>query len=115
MKDQKVLGIAYEIARSIHDTENSIEAAAAKTAELICALPRMKSAAGLTALHGQEVLEDASALLAILTQSRRKAMELHRKLELTQKQIGLDHVAFGPGGKPADTAIPEMRGIRRIA
>ena len=95
MRNKEIESAAQDIAASLLSGENAIEASVGAVAALMASLPSMKNIAGLTVFHGQEVLEDATDLLAILAQARRKIGDLHRRLDATQRQIGLEPIAFG--------------------
>jgi len=107
---------ASKIASCLLASEDAIEEALSSVAAMITLMPQIKRSASLTIFHGQEVIETSQELIEILASSRRKIAQLHRKLELTQHQIGLQHFAFGPVGKPsAEENHPAMRDIRQVA
>jgi len=115
MSTERTEVAAQEIAEALFESEMAIEAALATTASVMTRLPAFKSEAGLTVFHAQDVIEHASDLVALLTQARRKAGELHRKLDATKRQIGLNHLAFGPVGKPPEQFETAMKVVPQAA
>ena len=114
MKNDVIQTAADEIAHSLFDSELAIESGIGSIATLVAALPSFKKAAGLTVFHAQDVLEQASEVMDLLTQARRKAGELHRKIGAVHRQLGLEPIAFGPIGKPP-LFTGSMEDARQIA
>jgi hypothetical protein len=75
----------------------------------------MKRLAGLTVFHSQDTLESASELMVALSQSRRKAANLHRDLDASQKQIGIRPISYGVIGKPPAKASLTVTPVRSVA
>ncbi len=91
---------ARRIAVLLFEGEAALELAIARSASVMSTFAAEREAAGLTVFHGQEALEEAMQATTLLTQARRQMGQVHRKLEATQRQVGLGHTAFGPVGKP---------------
>ena len=100
MTDENTELAAHELAQSLLEGELLIESAITKISGLIIAMGALKNAAGLTILHGRRALRQANDLSTLLIQAREKVGNLHHRLDMDQREIGLVPVAFGPVGKP---------------
>jgi len=94
--------VAEQIAGALFEAEAAIDAALSKTAALTGCMPALRSAAGASALIGQDALEHASQAIMALAEARRAIVETHKGLSVAQEQIGLGAVSFdlGSGDKP---------------
>jgi hypothetical protein len=86
---------ARQIADQLFAAETAIDTALAKTAALAGLMPSVREDARLSALVGQGAIERAIETMAALGEARRKIVETHKQLSITQKQIGLGPVNFG--------------------
>ncbi|WP_369061658.1 hypothetical protein ABOZ73_06405 [Caulobacter sp. 73W] len=96
---------ALEIAAALFAGEEALDNSLASIAAVMSRFPATRARAGLSIAHGQQLLEAAGEVTALLTEARGKLWTLHKKLEATQRQVGLGHVAYGPGDKPEFPAV----------
>jgi hypothetical protein len=108
MKNETKDTAAIQIAIPLFEGEDSLDLSIGRFSAVIAAMQNMKVVAGLSVLHAQGALEAATDLLTILAQARRKTGELHRRLDLAQRDIGLTPIAFGPVGKPDVDLMPAL-------
>jgi hypothetical protein len=90
--------VAEQIASALFEAEAAIDAAISKTAALTGVMPALRSAAGASALIGQDAVERASQAIMSLAEARRAIVETHKELSIAQGQMGLGAVSFDPGG-----------------
>ena len=109
------LTAAEEIAAALIEGEAALDVTIARTAGVVSTLHAARMPAGLTIFHGQEALEEAMAFATLLTQARRQCGVLHRKLEATQRQVGLGHIAYGPVGKPPAQSVENEDSTQQAA
>lgn len=104
----KRLGAARQVATSLIDCENAIDNALNASSKLSRDMIEGRASAGLSALFGQEALEDAIGAQVALAEARRRVVEAHRKLTLVKQQMGLDAYAAGDGApKPPMPGLTE--------
>lgn len=89
------LEIARQVADQLFAAETAIDTALAKTAALAGLMPSVRENARLSALVGQGAVERAIETMAALGEARRKIVETHKQLSITQKQMGLGPLNFG--------------------
>lgn len=107
---------ALEIAAALFAGEEALDNSLASVAAVMSRFPATRSRAGLSIAHGQQMLEAAGEVTVLLTEARAKLWTLHKKLEATQRQVGLGHVAFGPTEKPDFGQVPlQARGEEQAA
>ncbi|MFC3714388.1 hypothetical protein ACFOMD_17605 [Sphingoaurantiacus capsulatus] len=94
MTDNRV-NIARQVADQLFAAETAIDTALAKTAALAGLMPSVREDARLSALVGQGAVERAIETMAALGEARRKIVETHKQLSITQKQMGLGPLNFG--------------------
>jgi hypothetical protein len=103
--------LGLEGARIIHEIEDALDVAIAKHGQLISFLPQARKDAGLSAVFGQGLFDQASELLSDLTTARRRVITAHRSAEAAARFVGYT-VASDPGegkGSPSDAVVsPEM-------
>lgn len=92
--------IAHRVADQLFSTEAAIDAALSQAAALAGLMPSIRADAQLSAIVGQDALERAIEVVSALGAARRQIVETHRQLSVTQRKMGLGHLAFGGGDKP---------------
>jgi hypothetical protein len=108
---------AEQVAASLFEAEDAIDAALAKCAALAGVMPLRKQA-GLSALVGQDAVEWTSRSITALAEARRAICEAHKQLDEAKTQMGLGAVTMGDPGmeKPPGTAqAPRLRHVRTAA
>ncbi len=93
----KRIEIAHRVAEQLFSTEAAIDAALTQAAKLAGLMPSIREDARLSAIVGQDALERAIEVVSALGAARRQIVETHKQLSVTQREIGLGHVAFGGG------------------
>jgi hypothetical protein len=93
LKDRR--NAAMKVAESLFATEEAIDAALARAAELNGTLVTARSEANLSALVGQDAFEVSAEAFAALARARCSIVETHKRLSETKIQIGLRTVAVG--------------------
>lgn len=111
----KRLGAARLVTASLIESEDAIDAALKASSKLIGDMIQGRSSAGLSALFGQEALEEVVHAQLALTEARQRIVEAHRKLEVVKHQMGLDAYAAGDGSpKPPMPGFTEGQDNGRI-
>lgn len=95
---------AQKVADRLFAVENAIDVAVRSAAELTAVMPEARSDANLSAVVGQDALDQAAEAFVLLVQARRAMVETHHKLEETRIRIGLREVAMGDGIKEEPSA-----------
>lgn len=95
LKDRR--NAAVKVAESLWATEEAIDAALARAAELNGTMVRARADANLSALVGQDAFEVSAAAFAALARARSDIVETHRRLSEAKVQIGLRTVSVGDG------------------
>lgn len=93
----KRLHAARNVAGSLIETENSIDVAIQAAAQLSCTMIAGRNSAGLSALFGQEALEEVVQAQVAMAEARRRLVEAHKKLTAVKHDMGLDAFAAGDG------------------
>jgi hypothetical protein len=88
---------AKAVATTLYATEQAVDAALQSCSKLCSDMITARGTANLSALFGQDALEDATALQVALTEARRKVVETHKKLAIVHQEIGLGVYAGGDG------------------
>jgi hypothetical protein len=111
MDDDTKTRLGREGTRIIHQIEDALDNAIALHGQLVSFLPQARKDAGLSAVFGQGLFDQASELLSDLTQARRRVVEAHRSAEAVARYVGYVNMD-GPGQPkgPAPDAItdPQM-------
>jgi len=111
MDDDTRTRLGREGTRIIHQIEDALDNAIALQGQLVSFLPQARKDAGLSAVFGQGLFDNASDLLSDLTQARRRVIEAHRSAEAVARYVGYVR-ADGPGQNkpPPDSVagVPEM-------
>jgi hypothetical protein len=112
----KRLGAARMVAASLIESENAIDIALRASSKLSRDMLEGRSSAGLSALYGQEALEDVIRAQVALTEARGRLVEAHKKLSTVKHDIGLDAYAAGDGApKPPMPGFTEGQDNGAIA
>lgn len=109
MDDEMRTRLGREGTRIIHDIENALDDAIALHGQLISFLPQARKDAGLSAVFGQGLFDQASGLLSDLTQARRRIIDTHRSCEAAARYVGyvtMDGPNQGKGAADDATATP---------
>ncbi len=109
MDDVTRTRLGREGTRLIRDIEDAVDNAIALHGQLVAFLPQARKDAGLSAVFGQGMFDQASELLSDLTQARRRVVSTHRSAEAMARYVG--YVQMGPGddkGPPNADIAPEM-------
>ena len=93
------LTAARGVASSLRTSESSIDAALLNNFKLAANMIEARSAAKLSALYGQEALEEVTRASAALVDARRLTVEAHKKLAEVQHDIGLSTRMIGDDGE----------------
>lgn len=93
----KRLGAARNVAASLIESENAIDAALTASAKLSGDMLHGRTSAGLSALFGQDALEEVVQAQVALAEARRRMIEAHKKLTVVKHEMGLDAYAAGDG------------------
>lgn len=102
------LGAARSVTTALLETENQIDAALASSSRLTGEMLAGRASARLSALFGQEALEEVTAAQAELVQARRRIVEAHRKLSVVRHEMGLG--AFAAGDDLPKPPMPTIEG-----
>jgi len=113
----KRLGAARTVAASLIETENAIDNALRASAKLGGDLIDGRLSAGVSALFGQEALEEVVQAQVALAEARRRVVEAHRKLAVVKHDLGLDAYAIGDGAPkpPAPGFLTEGQDNGKVA
>lgn len=91
------LQAAQIVAAKLFAAEAALDQALASVAELTAAMPRARMSAKISAVVGQDAIEDAADAQASLIEARRKLVAAHGKLEQVRVEVGLRVFAAGGG------------------
>jgi hypothetical protein len=106
---------AQKVADRLFAVENAIDAAVRSAAELTAAMPEARTDARLSAVIGQEALDQAAEAFALLVQARRAMVATHHKLEETRIRIGLREVNVGDSLPKDEIARNRNTHVRAVA
>lgn len=95
---RKIIGA--RVAQQLFTVETAVETTYGAMAQFAGLLASARTEANLSAVYGQEVMEDVNAAMAHLLQARRALVKAHGGLAEVRDQVGLRHVAFGVQDKP---------------
>ena len=93
LKDRRAA--ARKVAESLWATEDAIDAALARAAELNGTMVTARTDAKLSALVGQDAFEVSASAFAALARARGDIIETHKRLSEAKIQIGLRTVSWG--------------------
>ena len=99
-------------AQKLMRAEAAIDAALRETAELVGLLPSLRLDAHLSAVIGQDAVEDLGETLAHILSARRTIIRAHGGLQTVREQIGCRTVSVGVLDKPED--IPRTGGFHAL-
>lgn len=107
---------AIQVADSLFALEEAIDAALARAAELSGKMVTARTAAGFSALVGQDAFETSAATFASLARARAEIVETHKRLSEAKIQIGLRTVAIGDTlPKPPPSATLNEQHLKVVA
>ncbi|MET3667846.1 hypothetical protein [Caulobacter sp. 1776] len=95
---RKIIGA--RVAQELFAVETAVETTFGAMAQFAGLLASARAEANLSAVYGQEVMEDVNAAMAHLLQARRALVKAHGGLAQVRDRVGLRHVAFGVQDKP---------------
>lgn len=110
MDDATRTRLGREGTRLIRDIEDALDNAISLHGQLVSFLPQARKDAGLSAVFGQGMFDQASELLSDLTQARRRVVSTHRSAEAMARYVGYVNMD-GPGqdkGPPPSQIETEM-------
>lgn len=112
----KRLSAARMVATSLIESEKAIDAALQASSKLSGDMVQGRNSAGLSALFGQEALEEVVQAQVALAEARRRMVTAHRKLSVVKHEIGLDAYAAGDGApKPPMPGFTEGQDNSKVA
>ena len=106
---------AEQVASSLFEAEDAIDAALAKCAALAGVMPQRRKEAGLSALIGQDAVEWTSRSIAALAEARRAICEAHKQLDEAKTQIGLGAVVMNDAGPKPIASVAGQPQLRSVA
>lgn len=98
----KRLDAARAGAQKLMRAEAAIDAALRETAELMGLLPSLRMEAHLSAVIGQDAVDDLGETLSHILSARRTIIRAHGGLQTVREQIGCRSVSVGELDKPED-------------
>ena len=113
----KRLGAARLVADSLIESEKAVDTALIASARLSADMIHGRTSAGLSALFGQDALEEVVQVQVSLAEARRRLVEAHRKLTQVKHDMGLDAYAAGDGSPkpPMPRFLTEGQDNSRVA
>ncbi len=106
---RKIIGA--RVAQELYAVETAVETTYGAMAQFAGLLASARTEANLSAVFGQDVMEDVNAAMAHMLQARRSLVKAHGGLAEVRDQVGLRHVAFGIQDKPP---VEEQTGRLRV-
>tara|TARA_R110000824_G_scaffold353214_4_gene540330 strand:- start:1776 stop:2135 length:360 start_codon:yes stop_codon:yes gene_type:complete len=88
---------AENLARRLFATEQAVDEAICKMADLTGYMPKARADANLSAVVGQDAISHAAETLSALIGARGQLVATHNRLAETRDQIGLQAMAMGSG------------------
>lgn len=111
MDEEMKTRLGREGTRILRDIEDALDSVIVLQGQLVSFLPQARKDAGLSAVFGQGLFDNASELLSDLTQARRRVVDTHRSCEAVARYIGYVNME-GPGqpkGPASDAVVdPQM-------
>lgn len=96
---------AENLANRLFAAEQAIDDAICKVADLAGYMPLARAQAKLSAVVGQNAIDQGAATLSALVEARGNLVSSHNHLAETRDQIGLQAMAMGSTGvKPSEAA-----------
>jgi hypothetical protein len=99
-------------AQKLMRAEAAIDAALRETAELMGLLPTLRLEANLSAVLGQDAVDEIGETLRHILAARRTIIRAHADLQMVREQIGCRTVSVGEMDKPPD--VPRTRGLQAL-
>lgn len=103
--------IGARVAQELFAVETAVETTYGAMAQFAGLLAAARTEANLSAVYGQEVMEDVNAAMAHVLRARRALVKAHGGLAEVRDQVGLRQVAFGVQDKPP---VQEPTGRLRV-
>lgn len=91
---------AERVAEKLLAVEASMDAAFVGVAELAVLITEARGRSRLSAVVGQQVVQDLGETIAKVVEARGALVRTHRSLDAVKAEVGLRHVAIGPLEKP---------------
>tara|TARA_R110000765_G_scaffold182959_1_gene288908 strand:- start:1128 stop:1514 length:387 start_codon:yes stop_codon:yes gene_type:complete len=88
---------ADNLAQRLFATEQAVDEAICKMADLAGYMPVARANANLSAVVGQDAISQAAETLSALVDARGQLIATHNRLAETRDQIGLQAMAMGSG------------------
>jgi phosphoglycerate-specific signal transduction histidine kinase len=117
MRQQRIAA-ATIVAKQMYESELAIDRALAAIARLQAALPEARMEASLSAVVGQDVIEQVTRALTAMVRVRRAMVDVHNKLDGLKTDIGLRELSMSGGmAKPHKETVrfadPPLRLVTR--
>lgn len=110
----KRIEVARAGAAKLMAVEAALDTALSQTAELVGLLPSLRLNAGLSAVIGQDAVDDLGETLNHIITARRTLVRAHGGLQTVREQIGCGAVAMGVLDKPAGGDTPRTQKLNTI-
>jgi hypothetical protein len=116
MRQQRIAA-ATMVAKELFESEAAIDRALSAIARFQAVLPEARLEVGLSAVVGQDVVEQVARSLAAMVRVRAAIVDVHGKLDDLKTDIGLREMAMGGGmqKQPLAGALvePPLRLVRK--
>jgi hypothetical protein len=118
MRQQRIAA-ATMVAKELFESEAAIDRALTAIARFQAVLPEARVEVGLSAVVGQDVVEQVARSLAAMVRVRAAIIDIHGKLDDLKTDIGLREMVMTGGmiktASPAEFAEPPLRLVRKEA
>jgi hypothetical protein len=94
MRQQRI-ATASKVAHELFEAEAAVDLALVSLAKLQATLPQARVTANLSAVVGQDVMEQVGHTLSTVIGIRRDMVEVHGRLDELKTDIGLREMAMG--------------------
>jgi hypothetical protein len=113
MRQQRI-ATATKVAHELFEAEAAVDLALVSLAKLQATLPQARITANLSAVVGQDVMEQVGHTLSTVIGIRRDIVEVHGRLDEIKTDIGLREMAMG-GGMQKQPFLTNTADLRDIA
>lgn len=118
MRQQRIAA-ATMVAKELFESEATIDRALAAIARFQAVLPEARLEVGLSAVVGQDVVEQVARSLAAMVRVRAAIVDVHGKLDELKSDIGLREMVMSGGMQKHSgtrtSAEPALRLVRKVA